>query len=112
VENRLENGDYVLSPGGVLETVDKEEAQLQGAARRLLIQRGSFVYAPDFGCRTFSAEQAAAPGAEQKAVLLVQEALAPLAGKVLLQRVHLEETGTSVQLRAGSIEKTVLVPYA
>ena len=74
--NKLLDGDFVIGPRGVLETVEGSEELLQRARIRLQARRGRFALDPVLGSDLYQVDlsQAAPDGLEAR----IREALAPL----------------------------------
>lgn len=110
MEAEIKNGDYLCTASGALQTICGEAELLQRAAQRLCARRGAFVYCPDFGSRLGRLQPGA--GANARALLWAQEALAPLAGQVQLLSAQTLAGGTLVRLQAGSTTRELVVPYS
>ncbi|MCH3972925.1 MAG: hypothetical protein LKE53_09245 [Oscillospiraceae bacterium] len=108
MEQKLENGDYLLAPNGLAQSVSGDAALLQHAQNRLLARRGQFVYNPQFGSRLHLVRQGS-PAALQQAMRFAQEALAPLLPRAFAAAVRFGAAGVFVRVHAGNLEKEVLV---
>lgn len=107
MDMQLENGDYVPGPGGALQRVQGDQALLQRARFRLQAQRGAFAYDPAFGSELYRLTPEL-PGADQAALALARQALAPLA-QVRATAAHVTQTGASVSLEIHGQTYTVEV---
>lgn len=107
MELKIENGDYVRGPGGVLETVSGTEALVQRAAMRLATRRGEFVYDAALGSHLDTLKPDS-PDAERRAFAMAQDALRAMP-EVSVRNVHVTAEGCTVTLLAGDVQKEVEV---
>lgn len=107
MELKIENGDYVRGPGGVLETVSGTDALVQRAAMRLAARRGEFVYDAALGSHLDTLKPDS-PDAERRAFAMAQDALRPMP-EISVLSAHVTTAGCTVTLLIGDVQKEVEV---
>ena len=87
---KISDGDWAKDECGMPITLSGETEILQRAFLRLRIPRGAFLHAPELGSRFHELDPNNRENADRLAFLFAQQALAPLAPKIIVSRAKVD----------------------
>lgn len=103
---KISDGDWTTDECGMPVILSGETELLQQAFLRLRIPKGSFLHAPELGSRFHEINQSNRENANKLAFLFAQQALSPLAPRIIVSGAQVDfEEATVITISATTDTK-------